>query len=337
MLTDMAQQDSIYKPTNFWHQASAPIIEDLRKTGFKDFRNSPSSRDFFVPTYGYPGNALSQADLDKFSKLVDQVAEKDSKNHRYLSHLISGEMWALADYRTYKAANNSEINPSTTEFSESKVGRPSEHFDFEGKCFSRSSLNYLNGLSFLKQHVDTENINCVLEIGGGFGTLGEILAASNTTYINVDIPPTSAVSTYYLSNVIESNFVDYLSTREMKEIPVPAVGGQMVLCPWQLPKLVGAIDLFVNFISFQEMEPNVVSNYLKQIDHLQPQYILLRNMREGKAVKSSTVTYGVETPILGSDYDSFLGNYNLVATNVFPFGYKTQDGFHSELRLYKRQ
>ena len=30
------------------------------------------------------------------------------------------------------------------------------------------------------------------------------------------------------------------------------------------------------------------------------------------------------------------GNYSLIATNVFPFGYKTVDGFHSELLLFRR-
>lgn len=336
-LSDMATQNGIYKPTNFWVEASKPIINDLKQFGFEDFRNLTSTRDFFVPTYGYPGNALSKDDMRKLTNLVSQIAEKDSKNHRYLSSLISGEMWALTDYRTYLAANNSETHPNISAFSESKIGNPSEHFCFEGKLFSRSTLNYLNGLSFLKQHVDTSNILSILEIGGGFGTLGEIAAQSNISYINVDIPPTAAVSSYYLSNIIKSNLINYLDTRKLNEIEVPKNGDQMVLCTWQLPLLNGVIDLFVNFISFQEMEPYVVKNYLKHVDRLQPKYILLRNMKEGKAKKTSTVTHGVETPIIGSDYDTFLENYELLATNVFPFGYKTMDGFHSELRLYKRK
>lgn len=297
----------------------------------------PSTRGFFVPTYGYPGNGLSEIELNKIADLIDQIAEPDSKKHRYLSHLISGEIWALADYRTYLAANNHFVHPSTTEFSESKIGNPSEHFNFESKWFSRSSLNYLNGLSFLKQHVDTSIIKTVLEIGGGFGTLGEILNLSGVSYINVDIPPTAAVSSYYLNNVVKANFLDYLDTRDLDEIQVPNDATQLVLCPWQLVKLKGNIDLFVNFISFQEMEPKVVKNYLKHVDRLHSKYVLLRNIREGKAKKSKTVIYGVETPVLGSDYDGYLQNYQLVATNVIPFGYKTIDGFHSELRLYKRQ
>lgn len=312
-------------------------MNDLKQLGFEEFRNLPSTRGFFVPTYGYPGNGLNKEELGKTTALFDQIAEPGSKKNGYLTHLISGEMWALSDYRTYLSANNSDIHPSTTSFSECKVGNPSEHFEFESKFFSRSSLNYLNGLSFLKQHVDTSDIQNVLEVGGGFGTLGEILNKSKVSYVNVDIPPTAAVSSYYLSNVIDTDFVDYLDTRSLEKISIPKDGAQLVLCPWQLPKLEGTIDLFVNFISFQEMEPHVVKNYLTHVDRLQSKFVLLRNIREGKAKKSAKVTYGVETPILGSDYDGFLENYDLVSTNVFPFGYKTVDGFHSELRLYRRR
>lgn len=77
-------------------------------------------------------------------------------------------------------------------FSESAVGQPVEHFSIEGKLYSRSSLNYLMGLSFLKKFIDFSSIKTVMEIGGGFGTLGEILhqVSPATRYINLDIPPT---------------------------------------------------------------------------------------------------------------------------------------------------
>jgi hypothetical protein len=177
----------------------------------------------------------------------------------------------------------------------------------------------------------------VLEIGGGFGTLGEILLqAGDYSYINVDIPPTAAVSSYYLAQQSGMHFSDYRQTRALSSIPVPAAPHQMVLCPWQLPAVQGSIDLFVNFISFQEMEPQVVRNYLQQVDRLGARFVLLRNLREGKQVRSAQHQYGVEQPILGRDYDDLLPAYALQATNVYPFGYRTIDGFHSELRLYRR-
>jgi len=83
------------------------------------------------------------------------------------------------------------------------------------------------------------------------------------------------------------------------------------------------------------MEPHVVKNYLYHVDRLHCRFILLRNMREGKQQKTEK-TFGVEIPTLSGDYDRFLPNYRLIATNVNPFGFRTLDGFHSELRLYRR-
>ena len=108
-----------------------------------------------------------------------------------------------------------------------------------------------------------------------------------------------------------------------------------VLCSWQIEQLQGEVDLFVNFISFQEMEPDVVANYLNQVDRLKSRWVLLRNMREGKQIQKDGHV-GVKTPIRSDDYVQMLPNYQLVARNVHPFGYETVDGFHSELQLFKR-
>jgi hypothetical protein len=169
--------------------------------------------------------------------------------------------------------------------------------------------------------------------------LGEILHQSKGgyNYIDVDIPPTSAVASYYLAQQPGLDLVDYQSTRTNGPIAVPSGGRQMVICPWQLPRLTGEVDLVWNYISFQEMEPEVVKFYLEQGRRLNARYVLLRNLREGKQQRSAQCSVGVRQPIRGDDYDAFLPGYELVATNVLPFGYRTIDGFHSELRLYRQR
>jgi hypothetical protein len=196
----------------------------------------------------------------------------------------------------------------------------------------------LHGLVFLKQTLPDADIRTVLEIGGGFGTLGEILhqADGGYAYVDVDIPPTAAVASYYLSQIPGLDLIDYSATRELPALTVPSAGSQMVLCPWQLPRLEGQVDLLWNFISFQEMEPATVQSYIAEAKRLGARYVLLRNLREGKQRKGAGSSVGVNEPILGADYDRFLTGYRLVATNVFPFGHRTIDGFHSELRLYEK-
>ena len=45
----------------------------------------------------------------------------------------------------------------------------------------------------------------------------------------------------------------------------------------------------------------------------------------------------MENPILGDDYLAMLPGYELVERNVLPFGYRTVDGYHSELLLLRRK
>ena len=109
-----------------------------------------------------------------------------------------------------------------------------------------------------------------------------------------------------------------------------------ILPSWFIEKLQGKIDLFVNFISFQEMEPEIVQNYLDNVTRLQADWVLLRNMREGKQLRSQN-RFGVDKPIFSEDYARMLPDYDLIETNVYPYGFKTVDGYHSELMLFKRR
>ena len=130
-----------------------------------------------------------------------------------------------------------------------------------------------------------------MEIGGGFGILGEIFKYSgikNFKYINVDLPPLSFLTENFLINSFGSkNVSGYLETRQLNKIDINRLKKGSSLCSWQIEKLKGKIDLFVNFISFQEMEPEVVKNYLLKVINLKPKYII-RNLREKK--KKNKVT-----------------------------------------------
>lgn len=91
----------------------------------------------------------------------------------------------------------------------------------------------------------------------------------------------------------------------------------------------------VNYHSFQEMEPNVVQAYIEKINEWKCKYLLLRNIREGKQLKTET-SAGVVEPIKTNDYLTWLDNYELVQSSAFVFGNITADNFHSELMLLRR-
>ena len=342
IMRDMQEQDILYKPTTFWIEASKIIVAEFFQKDIKEFRNFKTSMGMFAPTYAFPGYIQNKK---KFSIIQSSLQEEtsDVKSNLKLQMLINGEAQAFADYRVLYASNK-DISPFTDKVSESSVGNPPEQFTFDGRTFSRSFLNYLLGLSFLKKHVDTSSISTVLEIGGGYGTLGEILLSDKRNdcfYINADIPPVVHASTYYLQELFgEDNIGDYHTLKDLDILEIKELKKKykaLNLCSWQLPKLQGKIDLFVNFISFQEMEPEVVQNYCNHITRLDPKYILLRNIEEGKRKQDKDFIYGVQEPIVGDRYDSFLPEYKLIATDESIFGLKMEDNFHSQLRLYVRK
>lgn len=329
----MYEQSSLYQPTEFWKSASKDIFENIQSEGINNFRRSAIPLKFFVPTYGIPGNGLSK---DILSSVTEDETLTD-KQKKTLFSLLSGSQQAEADYRVFLASNLAR-NTNLLTFSESGIGNPVEQFMFDKRRYSRSALNYLLGLCFLDLFTPVNKLRTVVEVGGGFGTLGEILVKSipNVKYVDFDIAPTLNVANYYLSEVFGGDNVDNLFHGAKPEELDSCERQLSVRGAWEIESLTQHVDLFVNFISFQEMEPDIVQNYLNHADRLKSKWVLLRNMREGKQLKTGNSS-GVKKQILSQDYKNMLPNYRFVANNVRPFGLKTVDDFHSELLLFERK
>ena len=338
-LKELECQSELFKPGIFWEKALNEIAISYYRLGHENFRNDVLNLAFFVPTYGVPGNGFDKQMLE--NNVFNKLENCNEKQKSYIKKSFNGHFHALSDYRTFRASNSNVDKFNILEFSESIDGNPSEHFEFEGRYFSRSSLNYLLGLSFLKKYFPDFIPQTVLEIGGGFGTLGEILGKSklkNFKYIDLDLPPIFLIAENYLKNTFKNNnlrFFDHYQNKEEK-ININELTDFTFLPNWKIENIEGKIDLFVNFISFQEMEPAIVKNYIKKIQKLEPYLVLLRNMREGKQLKRDGQV-GVKEPIFTKNYLEYFSRYDLVASNVIPFGFSTVDGFNSELLLLKRK
>jgi len=338
-IAELNKQSNLYRPTSFWEDASKKLVLEFEELGVEDFRRGPLALSYFVPTYGPPTLGLSKDQIDLLTSTFVDHYPNHSKGVLALDAYLTGQLNALADYRVLLAANYAGDVLGLTEFSESSVGNPIEQHFFDTKRYSRSALNYLLGLSLIKQHTDLDGINTVLEIGGGFGTLGEILGKApkkGVKYIDIDIPPTHFAAEFYLKTIFgKSNVASFADLEGSSTIAISELPQFTVMCSWQLENLIGKVDLFVNFISFQEMEPTVVENYLNHVNRLGSRWLLLRNIREGKQKKTLNSS-GVTQPIFSEDYVRMLPNYRLVSQKVHPFGYQTVDGFHSEISLFSR-
>jgi len=330
-----SKQKHCYHATSFWDTAIAPMISDLKECGIENFRSWPSALSYFVPTYGAPGNGLPPELTAEFENLKNQATTP--KQRQVLNKFINGENQALADYRVATAVLSRTAPWLLKKASESQAGNPTEQFVFNHNVYSRSFLNYLLGLAALSEHCDLKSINNVLEIGGGYGTLGEILHNAfdheNVKYCNLDIPPTCTVSEYYLN---KASSPDVLGTLDDRVVDFDSNDWSLAVKPnWEIENIQGNIDLFVNFISFQEMEEDVVENYLSLVIKLNPRFILIRHIKEGKQRKTRENPTGVLKPITPDFYESILTDFDQLYRDSIPFGFITPDNYHSEILIYK--
>lgn len=334
MLSDMESSDNLFKPTNFWSKGMLRILNDLKKDeDFLNFRRHKSANFMYVPVYDHRF-------YKKYKNLFDLIlrlnyTNKPKPNIEGLIGCLSGYNKAKSDYRIFKATNK-DCFPYISEVSESLIGHPLDFYNFESKNYSRSFLNYLLGLNFLKNNVDTKDIKTVFEIGGGYGTLGEILlkSSSDIFYLNIDIPPVAAVSTFYLTKVFGAeNVLSYEESKNMEVIDINKLKEKYkcaVICPWQLPKLKGEFDLFVNFISFQEMEPHIVNNYISIVEKHTSKYVLLRNSKSGKRVSKRDTEIGVNQPTTTDSMYEMFKEFSLVCKDHLVYG-QYSSGFISEV------
>lgn len=338
MLSDMETADPLYRPTNFWESGLGSIVHDLRSRGFDHFREHESARYFYVPMYA---SETWRRRERLFSLLLSSMSVLSKKKAARVRDLLAGQWKANEEYRLFRAAN--PIDGMPLDVSESSIGG-GERFEFDGELYSKSFLNYLRGLTFLKKLTNTDHISTIMEIGGGYGTLGEILLKSRADgfYVDIDIPPVAAVASYYLKEVFgEDAVLGYEKSRDMQAIDLDALRKSyraVVLCPWQLPRVKGSVDLFANFISFQEMEPHVVANYASLVQPLVEQAVLLRNSVRGKKVATRPGEVGVLEPITTDDLIRAFDQFELRGRNSAIFGEENRDQtFRSEVLCMKRK
>lgn len=323
MLSDLDSAPELYRPTDFWTTGLQRVVTDLRNRGFEDFRRHPSATWFYAPRY---------AATVRSGRVLGRVLSLLGAGGRLAQSRVDQVPVARYDRAVVEALDPRDRSPRIADANESAVGMPGEQIVFDGRRYSRSMLNYLRGLVMLKRAIPDLQIETVLEIGGGYGTLGEILVPQNPslTYVDVDIPPVAAVATWYLEQVLGSGSVlGYEATRDREKIDLQDLGHQVaVLCSWQLPQVTGTVDLFVNYISFQEMEPHVVENYARLISNLGTRYVLLRNSPIGKP--------GVREPVLRQTYLDVFPDFELVDANAGLFG-QDHDGTVSEVLVLVRR
>ena len=294
LLEGVRECDPIYRPTNFWTPGLRDILADLEQRGLEGFKSWPTAGFWFYPSYH---SELSPKTFEKVFKLV----RKENPDLDKVSWIrtTNGFHEALRDFDAARLTWDQSRWPFDLDgFGESAVGRPPRHYGLtyeDSVRWGKPYLNYLLCLSALSRHVD-EPPRSFLEIGGGFGVLGEIVLRRDdeARYVNLDIPPLLTVSSYYLTTL----FGDRVRIPDPLDVAGPVDPGASACLPnWRLPDVTGPFDVFVNSFSFQEMEPHVVDHYVRMVADLGVSYVVSLNSRAGKRRATEGGEGGVLDPV----------------------------------------
>lgn len=147
-------------------------------------------------------------------------------------------------------------------------GGAEDGFKFNGFNISAEWIIYLARAADL--YSGSPNLlktKSIIEIGPGVGlnTLAHFSLNKNLNMVvNIDLPHILYLSTQFLKSVKFVEVIDYL---EFEKMDLNNINGNkkivIQLPPWVLYKLNINFDLLLNHFSFQEMEKNIVSEYLK--------------------------------------------------------------------------
>lgn len=285
----------IYRPTSFWTPGLRQLSAELRAHGLESFKSWPGASTWFYPIYG---NGFSDADIS--AMLEHARAVNPQTREAWLSAALDGSLEARRDFDAVRLAWDQDRWPFDIQGQgESHIGGPPQRYLITGSDkagLTKPYLNYLLCLAALSRHVEAEPTS-FLEIGGGFGTLGEIVLGHNDAarYVNLDIPPLLTVASYYLAQLFGPDAV--MLSAEAPEQGEIEVTRSACLPTWRLPDVAGPFDVFMNSYSFQEMEPDVVEHYVQAVADLEVRYALSFNSVHGKPKHVEGQEGGVLDPV----------------------------------------
>lgn len=328
MMNDVKNSPNLYLPTHFWSSYERVFLPELEKYGLEDFRrrkNSvlssfgatdllPMSRSSFTPviskSHGFRKLLIDFIATAYQSKKVQHLCD-------FISSLHTGVRLNDVQRLYFEFAEKyGEIHKAKPlrEFDASMAGNPEDFFKIDGKMYTTHMLYYYIQYAYCSQFVNFDEIHSIMELGCGSGKQVELIKKlhPDINFFLFDIPPQLYVCEQYLSKVFPDSVISYKDTRVFNEIDMPEKGKIYIFGNWKLPHLNNfKYDLFWNSASFQEMEPDIVANYLKFINHQTINYVFLHEMMAGQRIAQFD-KHGVLKPTTIDDYKKGLTNFKLM-------------------------
>jgi putative sugar O-methyltransferase len=336
MLEDLQNAPEVFRPTNYWAVYERRFLPELQRHGLRDFRRRPRS---VLASFG-------ATDLKPRGAYVD-LKQSRLLGNRLTQHLpgwsrLLGAMSALLSRPGYAPVSIDLYDCSVADlqhtayhfvklfgehvgarpldaFECSLVGNPEDVFEIEGRTYTMRGLYYYLRYAYCCQFVDFDRITLLVELGSGSGKQIEVIRKlhPHICILAFDIAPQLYVCEQFLSAVFPSSIVSYAQTRtfterEIKECARSSSGKIFIFGTGKFPLIASTtVDLFWNAVSFQEMEPDVVANYLQYVNQ-SAEAVFLQQRMEGKKIAPKRDEPGVLRPTTLDDYRRGLSAFDLV-------------------------
>lgn len=317
MVDDMEASGAFYRPTKYWKNYTAAIIELFRKVGLRDFRRS---KDKVLATFGCV-DTIPELQLSAFLNRSKNLTQDQLKNiEPYME--FANSLWeqgvpvgpgglAVANFfsMSERLADAKALKVGLKPFTELSISRFGNPYGFIKEESHRTfrSIYYFNFVCFVAQFADLSKYTTVVEIGSGSGMQAEILKKlfPQLTIVLLDLAPQLYTAERYLTKSFPDDVVPYRESNS-NNWDGSLIPGKIYFLPLRAienlaPK--GKV-LFWNAASFGEMEPGIVKNYAKYISSFSANLFLMQHF-SGKHGPRVSVTMPV--------YEKAFSSYTLIA------------------------
>jgi putative sugar O-methyltransferase len=330
MLEDLHEGPELYQPGNYWANYEKLLVPELRTTGLRDFRRRRAS---IVNTFGaadfdpitaelnaHPANPESSGRL-RVKRLILELARRVRPASRALRALGASYVGASLEgvqqlcYVYAAAYGRSHGARPLEDFSASTAGNPEDVFVVDGRTYTTSMLQSYILYAYCCRFLSFDTIQSVMELGSGSGKQVEVIRKLHPqlSYFLFDIPPQLYVCEQYLRAVFPDSVVSYRETRTFRGLGRPQPGKIYMFGTAKLAELDDLRwDLFWNAASFQEMEPDLVLNYLGFVNRQTGRHVFLEENMHGMHQASRPGEHGVLQRTTMEHYRRGLPDFDLV-------------------------
>ncbi|MCB1101273.1 MAG: putative sugar O-methyltransferase [Kiritimatiellae bacterium] len=243
-----------------------------------------------------------------FVKFIRKYLGRDEWVLPYLARLH--DLRELAYHHCELVGRQRNAKP-VQEFDTTDVGSPTDYFRIGHSRYTVRMLSYYLRYCFVESHVRFRGDEVIVELGSGSGFQVEVLKKlyPGLTILCFDLPVQLFLCESYLEQVLgREGIVSAAETLHWKDLSGIQPGKVHFLGNWMHPMLRELPhDLFWNAASFGEMEPEIVRNYLGDVQD-QASWIYLLQARMGKEVRGK---HAVHQPTTFADYDRMLSRQTL--------------------------